>query len=50
LKKAGAGGSWPLCGLETVASRYLLLFVIPSSGNWLLAQLRQFEARKKIVE
>ena len=36
LQKTGAGWFLTICGLETVASRYLLLFVIPASGNWLL--------------
>jgi hypothetical protein len=36
LQKGGAGWFLAVCGLETVASRYLLLFVIPSSDNWLL--------------
>jgi peptidoglycan/LPS O-acetylase OafA/YrhL len=36
LQKAGPGWFLVVCGLETVASRYILLFVIPASGNWLL--------------
>jgi peptidoglycan/LPS O-acetylase OafA/YrhL len=36
LQKAGTGWFLAVCGLETVASRYLLLFVIPTSSNWLL--------------
>ena len=36
LRKAGAGWFLVVCGLETIASRYILLFVIPASGNWLL--------------
>jgi peptidoglycan/LPS O-acetylase OafA/YrhL len=36
LQKTGAGWFLVLCGLATIASRYVLLFVIPASGNWLL--------------
>ena len=33
LQRAGAGWFLVICGLETIASRYILLFVIPASGS-----------------
>jgi len=36
LQKAGVGWFLVVCGVETIVSRYILLFVIPASGNWLL--------------
>jgi peptidoglycan/LPS O-acetylase OafA/YrhL len=36
LQKAGAGWFLVICGVETIVSRYLLLFVIPASSNYLI--------------
>ncbi|HTY55741.1 MAG TPA: acyltransferase [Candidatus Binataceae bacterium] len=36
LQKIGPGWYLVICGVETIVSRYLLLFVIRGSGNWLL--------------